>query len=346
MMDRKKRTMSGLLENKWLLSAAVLGAVVVASGACSQQASSAPPVGQAGTDAVSSAGAVGTVGTGATNSGGGATSVGTTTGGAGTSIAGTTSIAGSTGVVGTGGAVAAAGATGASAGAGGASAAVVKLCATKVTAASTQIADFETFTGTTTVDKFVFAFAGPTNGTAGVYGGAYGYAGGTDAVTLAILAGHTGNYGLTESTTPATSWGQGLGFWMGCVNASAYKGVTFWVRGTVPSGVFSFALNMESTTLPDMTNPAGGGTCPGTSDTCVAPAKSGIPISMDWTQVSVAWADLTGGLSGTTAVTATGDTMTGMTLQMDLTYANPDDAGYTAVAGDISFAIDDIAFMP
>jgi hypothetical protein len=345
MMGRKKRTMSGLLENKWLLSAAVLGAVIAVNGACSQQASSTPPVGQSGAGTDSSAGAIGTVGTGGANSSaGGAPSVGTTTGGAGTSVAGSTSIAGSTAVTGAGGAVSAAGATGASAGAGGAAA--VKLCATKVTAASTQIADFENYDGTTTIDKYGFAFGGPTNGTAGVYAGAYGYAGGTDAVTLAILAGHTGNYGLTESTTPATSWGQGLGFWMGCVNASAYKGVTFWVRGAVPSGTFSFALNMESTTLPDMTNPAAGGTCPGTSDTCLAPTKSAIPVGMDWTQVSVAWADLTGGLSGTTAVTATGDTMTGMTLQMALNYANPDDAGYTAVPGDISFAIDDIAFMP
>jgi hypothetical protein len=334
--------MSGLLENKWLLSAAVLAAVGVASGACSQPASSVP-VGQSGagtSSTVDSTAGNGSVATGATTGSGGSPSVGTTTGGAGTSIAGSTAIAG------TGGALASAGATGATAGAGGAGAATVKLCATKVTVASTQIATFENFDGTTTIDKYGFAFGGPTNGTAGVYAGAYGYAGGSDAVTLAILAGHTGNYGLSESTTPATSWGQGLGFWMGCVNASAYKGITFWARGVVPSGTFSFALNMESTTLPDANNPAGGGTCPGTSDTCVAPSKQGIPISMDWTQVSVLWADLTGGLSGATAVAATGDTMTGMTLQMSLTYANPDDAGYAAVPGDISFAIDDIAFMP
>jgi hypothetical protein len=84
--------------------------------------------------------------------------------------------------------------------------------------------------------------------------------------------------------------------------------------------------------------------CAGTAanNTCTKDAS----ISLGKSQVSVAWADLTGGLSGTTPVAATGDTITGFTLQMVLNYANPDDAGYTAVPGDISFAIDDIAFMP
>ena len=67
---------------------------------------------------------------------------------------------------------------------------------------------------------------------------------------------------------------------------------------------------------------------------------------MHWTQVSVPWADLAGGLSGTTAVVATGDNITGFTLLMALNYAGNEDAGYSAVAGDVSFAIDDIAFMP
>jgi hypothetical protein len=314
-------------------AALVVSGAAIASAACSQQSSSSPSPEASAGQAQSAAGAVGVAGA-AVASGG--SEPGSAAGG--TSIAGTSSVGGTVGSSGGGSTVGNA--------AGGAGASTTKLCATKVTASSTQIANFENFDGMETVDKYAFAFGGPTNGTAGVYAGAYGYAGGTDVVTLAILAGHTGNYGLTESTMPATSWGQGLGFWMGCVDASAYKGITFWARGSVPTGVFSFGLNTENTTLPDATNAAAGGTCPGTADTCKTPTKSALPITMDWTQVSVLWADLTGGLSGATPVTVTGDTITGFTLLMSLNYTNVDDAGYTPTPGNISFAIDDIAFMP
>ena len=337
---RNGKNMSSLFKSKWFVTATTLGALSVVGGACSQQ-SSDPPANQGGT----SPGAAGTLGAAGSAVGvGGASSGGSTPIGTGT--AGSTPINPGTGGIGsgTGGAVGVAGTSPGSSGSGGAAA--VKLCATKVTAASTQIADFENYNGTTTIDKYGFAFGGPTNGTAGVYSGPYAYAGGTDVPVLAIRAGHAGNYGLTLDTTPATAWGQGLGFWMGCVNASAYKGITFWVRGDVPSGVFSFAVNMESTTVPDANNVAGGGTCPGTADTCKAPTKSAIPIGIDWSQVSVPWADLTGGLSGTAPVVASGDTITGFTLQMALNYAGNDDAGYAPVSGNISFAIDDIAFMP
>lgn len=319
--------------------ALVAGASALASGACSQQASAPPLEGTGGIQDQGTSGATQSV------AGSGVASAGSnqvvTTGGS-TSVAGTSGVvtAGG-GTPGSGGSV---GTTVGGAGAPGAS--TTKLCATKVTAASTQIANFENYDGMSTIDKYGFAFGGPTNGTAGVYAGVYGYAGGTDAVTLAILAGHTGNYGLSESTTPATNWGQGLGFWMGCVDASAYSGITFWVRGSVPTGVFSFSLNTENTSLPDATNAAAGGTCPGTSDTCKAPTKSSIPLTMDWTQVSVPWTDLVGGLSGSTAVAATGDTITGFTFLMSLNYTDVNDAGYTPTPGNVSFAIDDVAFMP
>ncbi|HTA90582.1 MAG TPA: hypothetical protein VK745_13425, partial [Polyangiaceae bacterium] len=220
--------------------ALVAAATALASGACSQQ-SSAPPIQEAGgTQAQGAAGAQGVAGSAVAS--GGSAPLGA---GGSTNIAGTSgAVTGGAGTPGSGGA-----SVGSMIGGAGASgAAATKLCATKVTAASTQIANFENYDGMSTIDKYGFAFGGPTNGTAGVYAGAYGYAGGTDVVSLAILAGHTGNYGLSESTTPATSWGQGLGFWMGCVDASAYSGITFWVRGSVPTGVFSFGLNTENTT--------------------------------------------------------------------------------------------------
>ncbi len=320
--------------------ALLAGVAALASGACSQQTSAPPLETTGGTqDQGASGAAQGVAGGGVVS--GGSTQVGTT--GGSTSVAGTSGVvAGGAGARGSGGA-----SVGSMIGGAGASgAAATKLCATKITAASTQIANFENYDGMSTIDKYGFAFGGPTNGTAGVYAGAYGYAGGTDIVSLAILAGHTGNYGLSESTTPATSWGQGLGFWMGCVDASAYSGITFWVRGSVPTGVFSFSLNTENTSLPDATNAAAGGTCPGTSDTCKAPTKSAIPLTMDWTQVSVPWADLVGGLSGSTAVVANGDTITGFTFLMSLNYTDVNDAGYTPTPGNVSFAIDDVAFMP
>jgi hypothetical protein len=109
---------------------------------------------------------------------------------------------------------------------------------------------------------------------------------------------------------------------------------------------------MDSTVMPDAINPAGGGTCPGTMDTCKAPTKADIPLTADWTQVQILWADFAPGMSGTTAVVPNGNNITGFVWSVPLKFqldpsAMGDAAGpYTAVPGNLVINIDDIAFIP
>src|SRR6185312_15069450 len=135
---------------------------------------------------------------------------------------------------------------------------------------------------------FATAFGGTTVNTGTSYAGLDApWGDGTATEGLQMLAGHASNYAASESVTQASGWGMGGGLWMGCADASAYKGITFWVRGSGPLNVFSVSLNMESTTMPDTANAAGGGTCAGTTDTCKPATKADIPLTMDWTQVSI-----------------------------------------------------------
>lgn len=229
---------------------------------------------------------------------------------------------------------------------------VQKLCAVKTTMLTPLIVDFEAYNGMTTADMFAFYFGGAMPGAFGTdaaLGGFYAFAGLETAATMSIGAGHAGNYGLIFNVVQENVWGGGLGMWLqpSCVNATAFSGVSFWIRGLTPTNLFSVSLDMESTTLP-AADPAGGGTCPGTTDTCKSPVKADIPLTMDWTQVSIPWADFAPGTSGTTMVTANGDNMTGLTFSFGVQFmpSAADPEVYVPVPGDISVSIDDVAFMP
>jgi hypothetical protein len=267
--------------------------------------------------------------------------------------AGSAAVAGSAGTVTpSGGAGAGSGAAGAAMGGAGA---IVPLCTTKVTMQSPTIASFETYDGTTAPVDFSWVFGGATDGMLGVHTSTYAYGDGSVTPVLSILAGHGGNYGLTVSVTNASKWGEGFGLYLldeqykpACIDASAYKGVTMWVRGVVPTGTFSFTLAMSQAIAPSTTGP--GGSCTGIDDTtCKAPTASGLPISETWTQVDVLWADLLGGLSGPDLpLVANGDNITGFSFGANLIFM-PESEGsmvYVPVPGDISVVVDDIAFIP
>jgi hypothetical protein len=303
------------------LCALLLGTVAVAAAACST-ASNVPASGTGG--AKTNPG---------TGTGGHTAGVGGSTGGPTTGVGGNT----------TGG------------GAGGTTTVVQKDCAAKITPMNPALIDFETYNGMVTADKFGTAFGGPTPNTGTVYTGPYAFPENDTAPppTLAIGAGHPPSlYAVSETSTNAQVWGMGGGLYMGCANLSAYKGVSFWVRGSGPLQVFSFSVSMESTSLPDAVNPAGGGTCPGTKDTCVSPTKANIPLTADWTQVQILWADFAPGLSGTSPVTPNGDNVVGFGWSVPLQFvlspsAGGDAAGpYIPVPSDLVINIDDVAFIP
>lgn len=277
-----------------------------------------------------------------------------TSGGAGTALpmAGSGTVVGNAGSASTPTAGAGSGTAGTSSGGAGA---VVPLCTTKVTVQSPTIASFETYDGTIAAADFSWTFGGAVDGMLGVHTSSYSFGDGSATPTLALLAGHGGNYGLTVSVTGASKWGEGFGMYLldeqykpGCINASAYKGVTMWVRGMVPTGTFSFGVSMSQATKPNTTAP--GGSCTGTDDTtCKSPTAVDLPVSATWTQVNVLWADMLGGLSGpATPLAANGDNITGFSFGANLTFM-PESEGsmvYVPVPGDISIVIDDLAFIP
>jgi hypothetical protein len=285
------------------------------------------------------------------NTGGSVSSGGSTAAGGGTSAGGGGSSGGTGPVTGVGGATGLGG-TGATSADG--ATVVQKLCAQKVVAMNPVITDFETYNGMVDIAQYGFAFGGALPGTGTAYGGPYGFSGvantGTINYALSFVAGHTGNWAVSYAVTNETVWGGGMGFWLNCVNASAYRGISFWVRGQTISGFLAVALPLEDTSLPDAVNPAGGGTCIGTDVTCVTPSAINLPVTLDWQQYMLPWTMFTGGLRAGAPLIASGDNIVGLVFSSSLNYvANPLDGGlppYVPVPGDLTFQIDEISFLP
>ncbi len=200
------------------------------------------------------------------------------------------------------------------------------------------------------------------------YIGPYAFSGGAPDggpnYTLNPVTGQTGglvdggaDWGIELHVMQETHFGAGLGFWMSCANASAYKGISFWVRGQVPSNSISLTLSTLDTT-PTSAQPPG--TCPGmtsqalcgtppTAGACCAPFAASIPVTMVWTNVQLPWAKFTGNAGGA-SYALTGAEIDGLTFNMNLNYgevdAGPDGAAiYGPTPADLDLQIDDIAFM-
>ena len=284
----------------------LLLAAVATWAACAAESVGGGTPGTAGTTG-SGTGVAGTTGsgTGVAGTTGSGTGVAGTTG-SGTGVAGTTGSG--TGVAGTtGSGTGVAGTTGA------AGAPVVqKDCATKTTPMNPVLINFETYTGTVTADMFAAPFGGATVGTGTAYTGPYSYSDGSTTPTLAILAGRPpSTWAVSQEVKPARTWGMGGGIWINCVDASAYKGITFWVRGSGPPNVFK--VSPEHGQHVDARRGERGRRrhLPRHQETCLPAEKADIPLTADWTQVQILWTDFKAGLSGTTAVIPNGNNVTG-----------------------------------
>jgi hypothetical protein len=291
---------------------------------------------------------------GSSGSGKGGSGGSSTTGGGGSSTTGgggSSSTTGGGGATGSGGVV--------TTGTGGSGPA----CATKTTPMSPVLIDFETYDGMKAASDFNTAFGGTAANMGSAYTGPYGY--GDPMPTLSIMAGHPPSQWAvaemgTATTTTSTSWGVGGGFWMGCTNATAFKGVSFWVRGTAPAACtvpsptdptmtttapcFSFTLVQDATA-----DAASGGMC---TSSCAPAKKADIPLSMDWTQVKLMWSDFAPGTSGNASITPNGDNITGFGWSVPLAFGlapgatDPTVGPYIAQPGTITINIDDVQFIP
>ena len=327
--------------SRCILESGVL-ALLIATAGCTKPGTGGTATGgsSGGASGTSTGGHTGASG-GSTGSGGSST---TGTGGSPTTGTGGSTTGATGGTTGTTG--------GGSGGAGGA-AVVQKACATKTKLTNPAFMNFENYDGTVTADKYATAFGGTTVNSGNAYAGIYSYPEVKDGPLppLAILAGHPPSNWAGSESFSSTVWGMGGGIWMGCADATAYKGISFWVRGVSGTGTFSFSVSMDSTLLPDATNAAGGGTCPGTTDTCVGPSKANIPLTTDWTQVQIMWSDFASGMSGTTSVVANGDNIAGLGWTVPLMFQRDDSVAadaagaYVGVPQALRFDIDDISFI-
>jgi hypothetical protein len=157
------------------------------------------------------------------------------------------------------------------------------------------------------------------------------------------VPGNGSNFAASISNTAATAWGGALGFWMGCIDASEFDGISFSVRGQVPGGTATLATGTESTTEPAMDNPAAGGTC---LSGCASPSAP-FPVSAEWTRVLLPWSAFTPGTANDASVPATGAGVTGLQFSLALEWAEvPGAAGtYGPAAAGYELAIDDIGFF-
>ena len=219
----------------------------------------------------------------------------------------------------------------------------VKDCLTKAIIVTPLVADFESYDGTTAATSWGWAFNAPAGAANAVYAGLYDSNDGTGTPLLAIVGPGYNNskYAASISNTQATKWGGQLGMWMGCMDASAYAGISFWVKGSVPGGTATLALATAGTSGPDSTG-FGGGTC--TSGTCAGPSIT-FPVTSDWSQVLVPWATFTAGTANGGDVATTGSDITGMSWNAALAYAAIGDGGYAPTPGAYNLSVDNVQFM-
>jgi len=238
------------------------------------------------------------------------------------------------------------GGSGLTGGAGGGSA-TGTICAGSylVPAASPGIADFDAWDGASDISKWSAPLGGDT--AAGVYAGPFTYGDRANGFpeTSGMVAGQSSTYALRIADTLAANYGGGLGTWLsGCLNATGFSGVTFWVRGASPKGTATLTLQMQDT-LPSTPAKAGDpiGTCAGTATTCIHPIFA-FPLTATWTKISVPWASFTAGNAAGTAVRPDGKNISQLQVAIDLNWM-PDAAGvYMPVPAPYELAIDTLAF--
>ncbi len=219
----------------------------------------------------------------------------------------------------------------------------VKTCFKKTAVTSSLFTDFESYDGTTDPGEWGFAFNGESGSETAVYAGSFFSNDGTGTPTMSMLAGQEGVYSLNIANTMASDWGGALGFWMQCIDATAWQGISLWVKGSSPTGTVNFGLSTEDTSAPDEDDPAGGGTC--TAD-CVSPSYD-VPLTTTWTNLLIPWASFTPGQANGAEVPVTGDNITGLNFAVPMEYAeDPSNPGtWIPAPGAFDFSVDDIQFI-
>lgn len=172
-------------------------------------------------------------------------------------------------------------------------------------------------------------------------------ANGTSVVGTEMVPGRAGSgYALQISDTNAVNWGGLLSLYFpgsagpGCLDASAYSGIEFWIKGSSPSGNAGVSLN-----LLDTVPTSSGGLCSGTGsgDCRAATLQFALPADPEtWMKVQVPWSALTPGLgSGAACVPVTGQNLSQIVIQPFMRYPPPN---YMFAPGAYQISVDDLSF--
>jgi hypothetical protein len=215
------------------------------------------------------------------------------------------------------------------------------------------IATFDEYDGDAVLKTWYFALGGDSS--IGVQAGPFGYgdhAVGTDGQPepefFRMVDGTDSTYALSISDTEADEYGGGMGLWLSnCLDATAFSGISFWIRGDTPMGNVKLSVFMEETTS---NMPAAGGalgTCPGidTGDapTCVHPSVR-VPVTDTWTEQRIAWSGLSAGLAAGTPVVPDGHNIWQIQIGVELIWVDDGTGVYVPTPAPYEVAIDTVTF--
>jgi hypothetical protein len=229
-------------------------------------------------------------------------------------------------------------------------------CANPLTLASTAsaIADFDNYDGSSDLATWNFPLGGDTS--SGILAGTFGY--GDDHLvgsqqapeSFAMIDGHDSTYALSVSDTLAEDYGGGMGLWLSaCLDASAFTGISFWVRGNGPDmGHATMSLLMEETTSSTPSSATDAvGTCNGIDDgdtpTC-KPPKATFDVTADWTEVRLPWSAFTGAASPGQTVHVDGHNVWQLQYDIGLHWEDDGTGTYAPTAAPYELVVDDLNF--
>lgn len=216
------------------------------------------------------------------------------------------------------------------------------------------------------ISDFTYTVGGSTSTSDGAFGdyttyysgGTFVYPASATALTQDVTQS---NWHIKGSATDYAGFGLYNGGGCSKIDASAYKGISFVVSGTIASGVAATENTLTltvGTAADDITSAwlnankaAGtadvytfGGCTPASSNrydgTCAAPQKAGLPVTTTPTKVTVLWTELLGGKPQASVNPAE---ITFITWVLP----NPTGVGTTSVVPyPVDVVIDDIQFVP
>lgn len=230
-------------------------------------------------------------------------------------------------------------------GAGGSSAVSGPVCASPILITNPGIANFDNYDGVSNLATWSFPLGGDSS--TGILAGpfAYGDRSNGQPETFDMVAGYNSTYALNIADTLAQQYGGGMGLWLsGCLNATKFTGISFWIRGNCPTGKATLTVSMQETTSSTPTK-AGGtyGTCTGTSTTCVNPTFN-FTVTDVWTQIQVPWTAFTAGSAAGTPVMPDGRNITQLQFGVGLNWVSADGGAYEPVPAPYQLTLDTLAF--